>query len=422
VYGESIINDAVAIVIYKACVVFISEEVNSETIRVHVMEKFLVIAIGSLFFGVAFSIGCTLLLKYAPMEHSPNAEALVIMLFAYSNYAVCEALELSGIVASVVAGICMNHFTSHNLSPIGKQTTTVVLRCFALLAETLIFLQVGINVAIYEDDFNMSLCVVTIGVIVLARACNIFPIALFVNVTTASHKKSNEARRQSSMNKRISQNAAAAPPPPVGQANNPGGADVGKRGSLLKFRNRKNGGGLEMAIPWNYQISMWHAGLRGAIAYALAVEFPSQNQGLVVTTTSFVCLFTVFVFGGTTTKLLDVLGIESGVQDSRENRARAVQNAMSRSWFKRKWVAFAKDYMMPCLLKPATAAALASPSSDDSGDGTTVGSAHGSFEPAGSSHGAVKNPVGAESSIFSLHKRNTTGPDASGQSLELSEI
>jgi NhaP-type Na+/H+ or K+/H+ antiporter len=145
VYGESIINDAVAIVIYKACVVFISEEVNPATIREHVMEKFLVIALGSLFFGAAFSIACTLLLKYAPMSHSPHAEALVIMLFAYSNYAVCEALELSGIVASVVAGICMNHFTSHNLSEAGKRTTKVVLRCFALLAETLIFLQVAVH-------------------------------------------------------------------------------------------------------------------------------------------------------------------------------------------------------------------------------------------------------------------------------------
>jgi NhaP-type Na+/H+ or K+/H+ antiporter len=51
-------------------------------------------------------------------------------------------------------------------------------------------------------------------------------------------------------------------------------------------------------------LQLWWAGLRGAIAYATALSFPSQHQADVVNATSWICLFTIFVMGGTTVPVL----------------------------------------------------------------------------------------------------------------------
>ena len=56
---------------------------------------------------------------------------------------------------------------------------------------------------------------------------------------------------------------------------------------------------------------MWHAGLRGAIAWALAIKFPSQNRDLVVLITTSVILFTTYLQGGSTGALLSLLGLRN---------------------------------------------------------------------------------------------------------------
>ena len=59
---------------------------------------------------------------------------------------------------------------------------------------------------------------------------------------------------------------------------------------------------------------MWHAGLRGAIAWALAIKFPSQNRDLVVLITMSVILFTSYAQGGSTGALLSFLGLRNAAE------------------------------------------------------------------------------------------------------------
>ena len=93
------------------------------------------------------------------------------------------------------------------------------------------------------------------------------------------------------------------------------------------------------------QLIMIHAGLRGAIAFALALDFPSQNKHVrvckhlyliapacgerryfvqvILNTTMWVILFTIFVLGGTCTSALGMLNIEMGVESARNLHTRA---------------------------------------------------------------------------------------------------
>jgi len=62
------------------------------------------------------------------------------------------------------------------------------------------------------------------------------------------------------------------------------------------------------------------AGLRGAIAYALARSSASKHQRTIVAATTAVVLFTTFVLGGTTRLILRTLGmIELGVDGAAEH-------------------------------------------------------------------------------------------------------
>lgn len=55
---------------------------------------------------------------------------------------------------------------------------------------------------------------------------------------------------------------------------------------------------------------MWTCGLRGAVAYALAVNMPTSNRAI-ETTTLFIVLCTTLLFGCSTGPLLKALGLDS---------------------------------------------------------------------------------------------------------------
>jgi len=94
---------------------------------------------------------------------------------------------------------------------------------------------------------------------------------------------------------------------------------------------------------------MWHAGLRGAIAYALAITFPSHHRDVIISATSFVVLFTVFVLGGSTVPMLRFLDVRRGIEEDHAKRVSVVRTAKAESAWKRVWIRFASEKLVPWL-------------------------------------------------------------------------
>ncbi|OBS71804.1 hypothetical protein A6R68_13619, partial [Neotoma lepida] len=70
--------------------------------------------------------------------------------------------------------------------------------------------------------------------------------------------------------------------------------------------------GRKQKIAWNFQHMMMFSGLRGAIAFALAIRnTESQPKQMMFTTTLLLVFFTVWVFGGGTTPMLTWLQIRA---------------------------------------------------------------------------------------------------------------
>lgn len=82
-------------------------------------------------------------------------------------------------------------------------------------------------------------------------------------------------------------------------------------------------------------VQIWHAGLRGAIAYTLSMGFPTQHQDVVYNATSTVIVFTIVVNGGTTGSFLKWLKIKRAAPTSIDVQRRVTHEEQKSSTVKR---------------------------------------------------------------------------------------
>lgn len=69
-------------------------------------------------------------------------------------------------------------------------------------------------------------------------------------------------------------------------------------------------------LPETHQVMLFWAGLRGAIAFALATSLTGSSASAIRTTILCVVVLSVLIFGSTTTTIIDRLGIRTGIHSS----------------------------------------------------------------------------------------------------------
>ena len=276
VLGESVMNDAVSIVYFESLLSGFGNYIANATATTTVQsaldsdEAFVPLLIQAagmfmLAFGQATLVGVgigfvsTLLHKYVnttnDWEEGWVVDSTIVLLFPYMSYATAESLNLSGIVAVMFTGIVMGRFTRPNLSRAPRMVTMCLFKTFSFLSETFVFIYMGS--AMYQFRFS-SIVTACVGLIAtyIGRAVNVFPGAALVN--------------------------------------------------MLPSRRSK-----EHRISARLQYTMWFCGMRGAVAFALAVKASRDigEQGrMMLDVTMFIVLFTVVVQGGMTHWVLDALG------------------------------------------------------------------------------------------------------------------
>lgn len=103
VFGESALNDAVAIVLFQTFVKFVNKSAE-ETSVVEIVLNFFGIFLGSVAIGIAVGMLTSLLFKHVNIRRSTILELCVFSLFAYIPFLLAEAIELSGIVSILFTG------------------------------------------------------------------------------------------------------------------------------------------------------------------------------------------------------------------------------------------------------------------------------------------------------------------------------
>jgi sodium/hydrogen exchanger 8 len=252
VFGESVLNDAVAITLFETFLDFSAkgEDLTLESFPL-LMLKFVGISVGSILIGLSTGLLTSLAMRRLPFRDYHRYEIGLLFITAFGTYAAGEAAGLSGIMALFFSGVVLSHYNYYNLSDTSKISSTYVFESFASVAETLVFAYMGASVASGEFSvWQPSFCVLAILFCLLARAFNTFPLTALANIR----------------------------------------------------RKRK--------IPMRMQFVIWFAGLRGAVAFALSMTFPGPNREVVVTTTLCVVIFTTFTLGGLTEPVLGWSGMK----------------------------------------------------------------------------------------------------------------
>lgn len=115
IFGESILNDAVSIVMFDTLSQMRGSHLSIMSI-LHGFGFFAVVFNVSMVLGVVFGLMCSLLLKHTRLRLYKELECCVVLLVAYASYFFSNAVEMSGIVSLLFCGITLKHYAYHNMS------------------------------------------------------------------------------------------------------------------------------------------------------------------------------------------------------------------------------------------------------------------------------------------------------------------
>mmetsp|Transcript_28535 Transcript_28535/g.93243 ORF Transcript_28535/g.93243 Transcript_28535/m.93243 type:complete len:537 (-) Transcript_28535:999-2609(-) len=268
VFGESVLNDAVAIVLFRTLESFYYKDRFTSATLLLVLLKFAWVSLGSIGIGIASGLLTAFMLKHLGLKTfdcdraSPSFDPTVysftiIALGAYLAYILAEMCGLSGIFAVFFCGICHSHYALYNVSEEAGTTVHKTAESVAFLSETFVYAYLGLQVFTFSHQVDYGLIFSAVPLCLLSRALNIFPISRILN-----------------MKRRV-------------------------------------------PIPFNIQVMSFACGLRGAIAYALSLNLPNAKpdddyDGIPVmeTSTLFLVILSTLLFGGMTGPMLEMLELK----------------------------------------------------------------------------------------------------------------
>ncbi|CAB3220111.1 unnamed protein product [Arctia plantaginis] len=254
VFGESLLNDAVTVVLYHMFEAY-TEMGPSRLVYTDVLAglaSFLVVAVGGTCIGVVWGFATGLVTRFT---HEVRViEPIFIFVMAYLAYLNAEMFHMSGILAITFCGITMKNYVEGNISHKSHTTIKYTMKMLSSSSETIIFMFLGVATVNNNHDWNTWFVLLTIVF------CSVFRIiGVYIFSTVAN-----------------------------------------------KFRLHK--------LNRVEKFVMSYGGLRGAVAFALVLLIDPEIvelQPMFVTTTIAVIYFTVFIQGITIKPLVKILNVKT---------------------------------------------------------------------------------------------------------------
>uniref|UniRef100_A0A8B9CN10 Sodium/hydrogen exchanger n=1 Tax=Anser brachyrhynchus TaxID=132585 RepID=A0A8B9CN10_9AVES len=295
-FGESVLNDAVAIVLSSSIVAYQPTGENTHAFDAAAFFKSVGVFLG--IFSGSFMMGAvTGVVTFTKLHCFPLLETALFFLMSWSTFLLAEACGFTGVVAVLFCGITQAHYTYNNLSVESRSRTKQLFEVLHFLAENFIFSYMGLALFTFQKHiFSPVFIIGAFVAIFLGRAAHIYPLSFLLNL------------------------------------------------------------GRRHKISWNFQHMMMFSGLRGAMAFALAIrDTATYSHQMMFSTTLLIVFFTVWIVGGGTTPMLSWLNIRVGVDpdqdppptnDNSERRNRTKQES---AWLFRLWYSFDHNYLKPIL-------------------------------------------------------------------------
>jgi len=119
IFGEGIVNDAVAIILFNTVLSFSQSNVEVDAYAPFIiLGNFLLLGVCSLLIGIFYAVICALLFKKVRLlTSSAINESLIVFCFGYMSYSTAELLHFSGIISLLTSGVVLAQYAWYNLSP-----------------------------------------------------------------------------------------------------------------------------------------------------------------------------------------------------------------------------------------------------------------------------------------------------------------
>lgn len=265
--GESLLNDGTAIVVFN---VMLGIALTNHFSLGESLVDFVQVVAGGLAVGLA---GGLLVAWIIAQVDNHLIETTLTTVLAFGAYLIAERLHYSGVLAVVAAGLVNGNFGSRGMSPTTRIILTSFWEYFAFLANSFIFLLIGVRVNIAALLNAWQPILWAIVAVVIARVIVVYGVGFITRRFTE-------------------------------------------------------------AIPINWQHVFVWGGLRGAISLALVLSLPStlgEDRDLLTVMAFGVVLFTLYIQGSTIGPLLRRLKIisvsESGLEYERRHARLSVVQA-----------------------------------------------------------------------------------------------
>ena len=249
VFGESVLNDAVAIVLCKTLISFTLVQASLPAV-LGALIAFVQIFTGSSAIGLGFGALSALTFKHLRLREHEDTVFLEVMLsftFPWAAFFLAEALEFSGIVAILFSGMVFATYTRVNVSEAGLHLMAGTYKVVANIAERFVFVYLGFacvrmaKVGLFAGTvWRLSAC----GLL----GCFLGRLHIFLGASLVNRHRRKQLRSRGM--------GGAAPPHPD-----------------------------PPPIPPRYMLIMWLSGLRGGVAFAIAgsswrdADFPQHCGG-----------------------------------------------------------------------------------------------------------------------------------------------
>ena len=259
VFGESVLNDAVSIVLFHVFNQYASQNDSFKTSDIFsVVGMFFAISTLSVIVGITSGLLCSFVFRRTGISEYHTYEIQLLFLFALGCFAFAEMMQLSGVVAIFFYAITISHYNFYNLSEQSKISSTYVFQAMAKTSESVVFVYMGLSLFTSSNTWEITFFLLGTCFCLIGRLLNIFPLAWAANL----------ARDDSNQ------------------------------------------------ISKKMQFVMCFAGLRGAVSYALSRQLSPDTgnpRGIEViqSTTLGIIIFTTFFLGGTTEPVLHRLGMKA---------------------------------------------------------------------------------------------------------------
>jgi NhaP-type Na+/H+ or K+/H+ antiporter len=146
-------------------------------------EHVFTVLIGSLMIGMCVALVSALAVKFSRLRCHPPLDSTLLILSAYACFCAAESLGLSGVVALLSCGICHAHYTSGSLHPTSAKFTRQFSHLLAFLADNFVFAYLGASLFTYPGHYwHFGFALATAVAAQIGRAANIYPLSALTNL------------------------------------------------------------------------------------------------------------------------------------------------------------------------------------------------------------------------------------------------